>query len=356
MRRSKHRLLSAFGTGMFWAGAGTLGAFAVHMYIAPPTDTNSSEHTKLALVELIPGIARWAQPVHGPDTARSASTKAASAPEPLVQQLADTALRDAQNRVARQQADVHAQRVLVRSIQQELQRVGCYGGAVDGHWSDGTRSAMGAFNEKLHVKLPLNSPDYILLTMLQGHARQACGDDKPAGDKIVTAGVPTQRTKARPNVVVNQLSPAKPETGNDWPTTVQTFAAAPKQPPLRPAAGGEVRVTNSVLPKPEPFVQAASTPPAVPLPGRMTVGASLPPQALPDKMAAPVPAMMPPAAAAVKPPAPAARPTQSSQPSRAAPRPDPVRVSAPSPRQGSGGGGGGNSGGQVFSRLGSSAP
>ena len=350
MRRSKNRLLSAFGTGILWAGVGTISAFAVHMYIAPPTDTNTSEHTKLALVELIPGIARWAQPVHVPG---SAVAEAAPPREPLVQQLDDTALRDAQTRVARQQADVHAQRVLVRSIQQELQRVGCYGGAVDGNWSDGTRSAMGTFNEKLHVKLPLGSPDYILLTMLQGHSRRACGDDTPAADKIVTAGVRPQRSKARPDVVVSQLPPARPESANDWPSTIQTFAAAPKPQPVRPAATAEQRVTSSVFPKPEPFAQAAA--PVAALPGRMAVGVSIPPQGLPDQKALPkaVPSATAPAAVAVKPPAPAARP---SQPSRAAAKPDPVRVSAPTPRQGNGGGGGGTSRERVFSRIGENAP
>lgn len=70
---------------------------------------------------------------------------------------------------------------LVRSIQIELARVGCYAGTIDGDWSTDTRKAMKAFNDRVNATLPIAQPDYILLTLLQGHAAKACGTLCPAG-------------------------------------------------------------------------------------------------------------------------------------------------------------------------------
>jgi peptidoglycan hydrolase-like protein with peptidoglycan-binding domain len=63
---------------------------------------------------------------------------------------------------------------LAVSIQNELRRVGCYAGDADGTWNEGTRAAMRAFNTSVHVNLATDKPDYILLTLLQGHSSKAC--------------------------------------------------------------------------------------------------------------------------------------------------------------------------------------
>lgn len=70
---------------------------------------------------------------------------------------------------------------LARSIQIELARVGCYNGMIDGDWSAETRKAMKAFNDRVNATLPIAQPDYILLTLLQGHAAKACGTLCPPG-------------------------------------------------------------------------------------------------------------------------------------------------------------------------------
>ena len=177
MRRFRS-LISAFSVGVLWAGAGALAAVGVHAYLAPPSSEQSSEHFK-SVGDIIPGIARWAQSAYlGDATAEKSQAVVEAAPSDVVTTAqprnSDVELRAAQLRVAQQQADLQAQRVLTRSIQQELQRVGCYTGTVDGNWSEGTRVAMSAFNDSVRVKLPLSSPESILLTMLQGHANSAC--------------------------------------------------------------------------------------------------------------------------------------------------------------------------------------
>lgn len=381
MRRSKHSLLKAFGAGMLWAGAGTLGAFGMHAYFAPPADTTASDHIKMAIAELVPGVARWAQfPLAS--SATSANQPVGSM-APLVDdarpsQLDETALREAQTRVAKRQADVQANRILVQSIQQELARVGCYAGAIDGQWSDGTRSAMGAFTERLKVRLPLTSPDYILLTMLQGHSRNACGSDTANGTSVVAtarslqAGVPVQAGLAA-------VTSGQAKSGQGKATRLEADAASPAPalptqqfrtavtPAPMPNANRqarqptEVRVTSAQLPAAEPMPQFVSPymAPASPLPGRMAVGVPTRPDDTPA-VRAEKPSGTP-QPVAIVPPAPPAR---APQPNRAAPRAEPVRTAASPQRQNSGGGnsgGGGNTGGggsrgQVFSRLGSSAP
>lgn len=70
---------------------------------------------------------------------------------------------------------------LTRAIQAELKRVGCYTGDVDGDWGPATRRAMQSFNDRVNASLPTSQPDYILLTLLQGHTAQACGAACPYG-------------------------------------------------------------------------------------------------------------------------------------------------------------------------------
>jgi hypothetical protein len=85
------------------------------------------------------------------------------------------------------------------AIQSELRRVGCYAAAADGEWTDGTRTAMRNFISAVHVTLPVDRPDFILLTLLQGHSGKAC-----TASGVTTAAstgtVPVPVAAPRPNV------------------------------------------------------------------------------------------------------------------------------------------------------------
>ncbi len=71
--------------------------------------------------------------------------------------------------------DDDARRELAKSIQAELKRVGCYDGEMNGSWSPASRKAMKNFIDRINASLPIEEPDYILLTLLQGHSVKACG-------------------------------------------------------------------------------------------------------------------------------------------------------------------------------------
>lgn len=77
---------------------------------------------------------------------------------------------------------------LARDLQTELKRVGCYAGEITGSWTPSTKRAMATFMERVNATLPVEEPDYILLTMVQGHSNIACGAGCPAGQTTGTDG------------------------------------------------------------------------------------------------------------------------------------------------------------------------
>jgi len=64
---------------------------------------------------------------------------------------------------------------LVQQIQTELQRLGCYRGAVDGRWSVETQQAMQMLGERVRVLRPVDTPDYIMLALARGQPSHVCG-------------------------------------------------------------------------------------------------------------------------------------------------------------------------------------
>ena len=77
--------------------------------------------------------------------------------------------------------DERVRRRLARSIQVALRRVGCFEGETDGQWSVETRASMKSFTDHVKVRLPLEAPNYILLTLLQGYKATACERSCPTG-------------------------------------------------------------------------------------------------------------------------------------------------------------------------------
>ncbi len=122
---------------------------------------------------------------------------------------------------------------LVKTLQSELKRVGCYWGKVDGIWGKGSKYAMSDFMRNVNAALPTRDPDYILLQLVASHTTKICGRDRGT---IVA-------TNTRPNE--QQYRERKWESASP---TYRIVAAA--RPDVRPAG-----------------VRRA------PLPGRMTIGA-----------------------------------------------------------------------------------
>lgn len=124
---------------------------------------------------------------------------------------------------------------LVVDIQQELKRVGCYWGRANGAWNNNTREAMREFTTRANAALPVDKPDYMLLSMLKSHTGRSCG---------ATETVATQ------------------------PRTKERQAAAAPQPEVLPwkAAAAQQPATRLYTPMPTSVVSSE------PLPGRMAIG------------------------------------------------------------------------------------
>lgn len=117
---------------------------------------------------------------------------------------------------------------LTRELQRELKRVGCYDSEISGVWSPASRRAMKAFTDRVNATLPIDEPDYILLTLVQGRSEQVCGAPCPAGQGMAADG------RCLPTAVMAQAgkktspTPTHTTQTSGWSTTLT--AVAPKQP------------------------------------------------------------------------------------------------------------------------------
>jgi hypothetical protein len=119
---------------------------------------------------------------------------------------------------------------LAQAIQTELRRVGCYHGNIDGDWDADSRRAMKAFNDRVNASLPVTQADYILLTLLQGHAAKVCGTVCPSGQALADDGTCQPRsvlTEARRRAAQSLPSSARPPgEPSSWATAAAGIAAS----------------------------------------------------------------------------------------------------------------------------------
>ena len=114
---------------------------------------------------------------------------------------------------------------LARALQRELKRVGCYNGEITGVWTTSSRMAMKTFNERVNAALPVDNPDPVLLSLVQGRRERACSAGCPAGQ------TPAEGGACAPAVAAAKAGRA-PETKSDaerpaeaLPTAGATVAA-----------------------------------------------------------------------------------------------------------------------------------
>ena len=141
---------------------------------------------------------------------------------------------------------------LVVDIQQHLRRVGCYWGHVNGSWNANTRDAMRTFTDRVNATLPIENPDYVLLTLLQAHNGRTCGEC-PAGEVLSGGG------RCVPQAIVAQT------VRKDEPNVA---AATPEVLPWKAANAGGAQPATARLFTPVPTSVVSSEP----LPGRMAIG------------------------------------------------------------------------------------
>lgn len=151
----------------------------------------------------------------------------------------------------------HARFTRIVEVQEELKRVGCYDGYLDGDWGPASKRAMQAFVRKVNASLPIEEPNEILLALLKAHPSNTCAEGCDPGQMENANGqcVPNAVFAAStPNNTTNLVAPprlARQATSTGWQTNVTTN-------------------NNGDLP---PLISVSEAREA--LPGRMSVGAPI---------------------------------------------------------------------------------
>jgi hypothetical protein len=131
---------------------------------------------------------------------------------------------------------------LIRTLQFELKRVGCYSGEVNGVWTTSSRMAMKSFTGHVNASLPIDTPDYVLLSMVQSHQGQACAPS-PARAAKAPAPADTADEKAGALVATGAAAAAvaiaapKPDVKAATPDDRPRPAAVPPQEGPPPGKG-----------------------------------------------------------------------------------------------------------------------
>jgi len=166
--------------------------------------------------------------------------------------------------------DTSARYELVRSLQTELKRVGCYSGDITGGWNRGSKRALSAFLERVNAVLPVEKPDYIQLTLVQGKTGAICGRACPKGQgetgdrRCVPEAILARANAAKPSV--NKIEPPVPvaevlpwagkPTNGTAVQAVTTTAALQDAPAARVILPGRMSV-GAPMPEPEKTQEAS---------------------------------------------------------------------------------------------------
>lgn len=153
---------------------------------------------------------------------------------------------------------------LIVDLQRKLKTKGCYYGRIDGSWGPGSKRAMHSFMQRVNAALPVEDPNYVLLSLLKSNAGASCrgcpADQVLSGGRCVPQPITAQtRHTTQPHVATTTSRETLPwQTGTATAATTNTQQAA-TQPLFKPLPTSVVSTE--------------------PLPGRMSIGApkTLPP-------------------------------------------------------------------------------
>ncbi len=136
---------------------------------------------------------------------------------------------------------------LVRDLQRELKRVGCYSHDIDGEWSPATRRAMKDFTDRVNAVLPVERPDPVHLVLVQSQSDLVCRDGCPPGETLVDGRClpsPVLAAAAKkvaptpvPQLTLVQSYPTPSSTEPDADDVPVTVSAAEPPPKTRRRSG-----------------------------------------------------------------------------------------------------------------------
>lgn len=77
---------------------------------------------------------------------------------------------------------------MIRALQRELARHGCYNGAIDGDWGPASRYAASVFTQAVNAALPTDKPDVVLLALARRHYGGACTGERTSDITTAATG------------------------------------------------------------------------------------------------------------------------------------------------------------------------
>lgn len=171
---------------------------------------------------------------------------------------------------------------LIRNLQRELKRVGCYAGDVDGEWGNGSRRGLRAFMEQAKASMTNDVPDLIQLTLVRGHTGVACaspcppermspGTVSPGTGQCLNGPMMASRRGTDMRTATGGLSNGAVAAPVAIPSRATAQAVTPLSLPLQAQPANSI-ATGAIE-------QTASVAPQIvlpPLTGRMTVGGPTP--------------------------------------------------------------------------------
>jgi hypothetical protein len=159
---------------------------------------------------------------------------------------------------------------LIKDVQRQLRRLGCYSGEINGVWTQSTGRAAQTFTDRVNATLPTERPDHILLALLQNHPDQICTKPCPLGENPAPAG--RCGPAAIADLPVKTAAPSRPRSRIASWTAIETAALEddipelpPPKPSSRPPAKAESVKPQSAprlatsKPAPQPSMAAAIT-------------------------------------------------------------------------------------------------
>ena len=273
------------------------------------TDQAADAQRRPASGSMVLAQAQLKSPLQGVDTPVSVPTRPMIVPanKPVEPPAPVPVIR--RNALAKP-GDPDARAALARDIQKELKRVGCYEGDISAEWSPAAKRAMKAFTDRVNATLPVEEPDHILLTLVQGQGPNACGRACPTGQSPANDGRclptavlaqatkrPVQQPERAPQVAV--VTPPAPVTraverpADQWRTTTTRTATAPL---ASPAPAPRMRPVEPIVTAAAPVWAPAPQRAQEPAPGRMALSGPSDPQVvtgsvpLPGSLSGPYPA------------------------------------------------------------------
>jgi hypothetical protein len=136
--------------------------------------------------------------------------------------------------------------LLVRELQRELRRVGCYDGALNESWTLATRTAMKAFTNRINASLPIDKPDQVLLALVQSYRERVCGVVCPPGEDLAKDG------RCLSHVILARMATKAPQNSATSPTagrprdlvTSVWSTVTPAQPEIRDLANRQLALAE----------------------------------------------------------------------------------------------------------------